>query len=86
MLAACGKPVTALEQISMGPLKLDGTLPRGGCRELTVKRYGCSEGQGIGHNRTKSRRKSLSNLLIMPVKIVIILHIKRSMTWQMIPQ
>lgn len=44
------------------------------------------EGRGIGHNRTKSDAKSLSNLLIMPVKIVIILHIKRSMTWQMIPQ
>ena len=37
MLAACGKPVTALERISMGPLKLDGTLPRGGCRELTAE-------------------------------------------------
>ena len=37
MLAACGKPVTALERISIGPLKLDGTLPRGGCRELTAE-------------------------------------------------
>ena len=37
MLAACGKPVTALERISMGPLKLDGMLPRGSCRELTAE-------------------------------------------------
>lgn len=35
MLAACGKPVTALERVSMGPLQLDRKLPRGGYRPLT---------------------------------------------------
>lgn len=35
MLSACGKPVTALERVSMGPLQLDQELPRGGYRPLT---------------------------------------------------
>lgn len=35
MLAARGKPVTGLERVSMGPLKLDSALPRGGWRPLT---------------------------------------------------
>lgn len=35
MLAACGKPVTALERVSMGPLWLDQELARGKYRPLT---------------------------------------------------
>ena len=35
MLAARGKPVTGLERVSMGGLRLDETLPRGGFRLLT---------------------------------------------------
>lgn len=35
MLAACGKPVTALERVSMGPLRLDRALSRGAYRPLT---------------------------------------------------
>ena len=36
MLAACGKPVTYLRRLSMGPLKLDETLPCGSFRHLTA--------------------------------------------------
>lgn len=35
MLAACGKPVTALERLSMGPIELDKELKRGQWRFLT---------------------------------------------------
>ena len=34
MLAACGKPCTALERTAVGALELDPELPRGGWREL----------------------------------------------------
>lgn len=34
MLAACGKPCTALERTAVGALELDPKLPRGGWREL----------------------------------------------------
>ena len=37
MLAACGKPVTALERLSMGPLELDKDLERGQWRFLNRK-------------------------------------------------
>ena len=37
MLAACGKPVTALERLSMGPLELDKSLERGQWRFLSRK-------------------------------------------------
>ncbi len=37
MLAACGKPVTALERLSMGPLQLDRKLERGQWRFLSRK-------------------------------------------------
>ena len=37
MLAACGKPVTALERLSMGPLELDKGLERGQWRFLNRK-------------------------------------------------
>ena len=35
MLAACGKPVIYLKRLSMGPLKLEKTLPVGAYRALT---------------------------------------------------
>ena len=35
MLAACGKPVTYLKRLSMGPLRLDEALAPGGFRPLT---------------------------------------------------
>ena len=35
MLAACGKPVTYLKRLSMGPLRLEDTLLPGQCRELS---------------------------------------------------
>ena len=35
MLAHRGRPVTYLKRLSMGSLKLDGSLPKGGWRELT---------------------------------------------------
>ena len=35
MLAARGKPVVYLKRLSMGTLRLDETLPKGGWRELT---------------------------------------------------
>ena len=36
MLAACGKPVTYLKRLSMGPLRLDEALAPGAFRPLTV--------------------------------------------------
>ena len=35
MLAACGKPVTYLKRLSMGPLRLDEALAPGAFRPLT---------------------------------------------------
>ena len=36
MVAACGKEVTYLERLSMGPLQLDPDLARGTYRPLTA--------------------------------------------------
>lgn len=37
MLASRGKPVLYLKRLSMGPLRLEDTLPPGGCRLLTAE-------------------------------------------------
>lgn len=37
MLAACGAPVSYLKRLSMGPLQLDESLPKGQWRELTAE-------------------------------------------------
>lgn len=37
MVAACGKEVTALKRVSMGPLELEESLPEGAYRQLTAE-------------------------------------------------
>jgi len=50
MFAACGRTVTALKRLSIGPVSLDPALGPGGWRPLTLEeqdalRQACGEGE-----------------------------------------
>lgn len=47
MVKACGKKVTYLKRLSMGPLLLDDSLQKGDWRRLTEKELSCLESFGV---------------------------------------